>query len=67
MSKLTLRSVRRAIAIIEESRFSHLRAIYEPEREVTGSPAFHRKAVEEYEEVLDVLRQVATGLAARGN
>lgn len=55
---ITLRSVRRAIAIIEESRFSHLRAIYEPEREITGTPTFHRRAVAEYEEVLEVLRRV---------
>lgn len=58
-------SVRRAIRIIEESRFSHERAIHEPERILAfGSPAFHRQCVVEYDEVLVVLRRVLAMLEA---
>lgn len=55
-------AVERAISLIEASRYSHEVALYEPGEEptfsrVTGSPAFHRKCISEYDEVLAVLRQ----------
>lgn len=59
-----IEAVERAISLISESRFSHERALYEPAEQVTGSPAFHRQCVEEYDEVLVVLRQTLAMLKA---
>jgi hypothetical protein len=53
------RTVQRAIAIIEDSQYSHRMAIQEPERMIAfGSPAFHRQCIKEYETVLRLLRRV---------
>lgn len=64
-----IKAVERAIMLIEASRYSHEVALYEPGKEptfskVTGPPAFHRKCIAEYDEVLVVLRQTLTMLKA---
>lgn len=56
------RALKRAIAIIEESRYSHMRALHEPEYETTGNAAFHRRSIAEYEEVLKLLHRIETWL-----
>lgn len=56
------RAVRKAIALIEGSKYSHERAIHEPEYEITGSVKFHRDAIAEYEYVLKVLRRIKDNL-----
>ena len=60
MRPIGKRTVARAIAIIEDSQYSHRMAIQEPERILAyGSPAFHRQCIRDYEEVLRLLRRVA--------
>lgn len=53
------RSIQRAIAIIEDSQYSHRVAIAEPNNQAFGSPAFHRQCIKDYETVLRLLRRVA--------
>lgn len=55
------RAVRRAIAIIEDSKQSHVQAIEEPKGQILGDKAFHKRCVKEYEQVLRVLRKVRDG------
>lgn len=52
------RSIARAIAIIEDSQYSHRVAIHEPDNQAFGSPAFHKQCIKDYEFVLRVLRRV---------
>lgn len=53
------RTVARAIAIIEDSQYSHRRALHEPDRMLAyGSTTFHRQAIKDYEYVLRLLRRV---------
>lgn len=57
------RTVAKAIAIIEDSQYSHRMAIQEPERMVAfGSKEFHRQCIQEYEVVLRLLRRVKANL-----
>lgn len=56
------KAIAKAIAYIEESKYSHERAIHEPEYEIIGSVAFHRQAIAEYEYVLRVLHRIKDSL-----
>lgn len=56
------RAVRKAIAYIEDSRYTHIRALHEPDSVSNGTPAFHRQAIAEYEYVLKVLRRIKDNL-----
>lgn len=57
------RTVARAIAIIEDSQYSHRMAIQEPERMLAfGSVAFHKQCIRDYEQVLRLLRRVQESL-----
>ena len=55
---MTKRAIRRAISIVEDSKQSHLDAIEEPKNQILGDKAFHKRCVKEYDQVLDVLRQM---------
>ena len=55
---LSRRTVRRAIALIEDSKRSILEAIEDPENQILGDVKFHKRCVREYDYVLKVLRQV---------
>ena len=56
-STVTRRQIRRAIALIEDSKRSHLDAIEDPDNQILGDVKFHKKCVREYDYVLKVLRQ----------
>ena len=58
MRPIGKRTVARAIAIIEDSQYSHRVALHEPDNQGYGSPAFHRQCIKDYEEVLRLLRRV---------
>jgi hypothetical protein len=52
------RAVKKAIAIVEDSRASHVRILEDPETDMLGTPSFHRRCVKEYDQVLRVLRRI---------
>lgn len=59
---ISRRAIRRAIAIVEDSKQSHVDAIAEPENQILGDKKFHKLCIREYDFVLDVLRGFKAGL-----